>query len=131
MHLGLSKQGGDILYTISHIIEDINRGCAIHNMVEDSFLYRVVYYVNEKDTGRKHCIDTTYGNLRKSLESIIRENLSLQNTVVIAQTTIRKDGQCICLQSRSYRFCMEEYFRHLTGKSKKGSITYGRYAANV
>lgn len=119
------------MYTISHIIEDINRGCAVHNMVEDLFSYRIVYYIHEKGIGRKHCVDTTYGNLRKTLENIVRENLSLQNTVVVAQTTTRKDRECIRLQSQPYNFSLEGYFTQLTGKSKKGSTTYRRYAANI
>ena len=31
------------MFTISNILEDINRGCATHNMVEDCFSYRIIF----------------------------------------------------------------------------------------
>ena len=75
------------MYTISNILADIDRGCMAHNMVENRFRYRIIYFVNEGNNGSKHYIDTAYDGLRKSLESIVRSNLSLTNSVVIAETT--------------------------------------------
>ena len=77
----LRKVGENIMFTISNIIDDISRGCAVHNMVEDRFSYRIIFFVNEGNNGFKHYIDTTYSGLRKSLESIIRDNLSVTNSV--------------------------------------------------
>lgn len=123
------------MYTVTSIIQDINRGCAINNLNEESFSYRIVFFVNEDGKGTRHYIDTSFSDLRKSLENIIRNNLTLTNTVSVAQTTVRKDGRCICLQSQSYSFSLEEYFSQLTGKRKNGnkrkSVTYGRYAVNA
>ncbi len=123
------------MYTVSSIIEDINKGCAINNMVEDKFSYRIVYYINEKDISRKHYVDTLYSGLRKSLETIIRNNLSLENTVVIAAVTVRKNVGCVCLLSRAYPFNLYEYFQQITGRctngSKKRNATYGRYVTNA
>ena len=62
---------------------DIQRGIVAHNMIEDKFSYRVVYYINENGKGTKHYIDTLYENLRKSQEEIIRENLSFSNRSVV------------------------------------------------
>lgn len=120
------------MYTISNIIEDIDRGCLAHNMVEDCFSYRIIFFVNENGKGTKHYTDTLYSGLRKSLEGIIRNHLSLTNSVVIAETTALKYGECVCLQSRSYVFNLDEYFKRVSGEYKDsnrfGNIMYRRYA---
>lgn len=120
------------MYTVSNIIEDIDRGCLANNMIEDRFSYRIVFFVNESGRGTKHYIDSKYGDLRKSLENIIRENLSVTNNIVIAETTALKNGKCVSLLSRSYSFSLEDYFHQIYGKCKSDSenrnITYGRYA---
>lgn len=120
------------MYTISDILADINRGCTANNMVENKFSYRIIFFVNEGNQGVKHYIDVMYGDLRKTLEDIIKDHLSLTNRVVIANTTVRKDGKSVCLQSRSYAFSLEEYFKQLSGECRDngrcGSIVYGRYA---
>ena len=120
------------MFTISDILQDINRSCLANNMIEDRFSYRIIFFVNESGKGTKHYIDSKYGDLRKSLESIIRENLSVTNNVVIAETTALKGGKCVSLLSRSYVFSLEEYFHQINGRCKSDSenrsITYGRYA---
>lgn len=109
------------MLTVSDILQDIQRGILANNMNENKFTYRVVFFINDGNKGTKHYIDTTYGNLRKTLENIIRSNLSVTNSIVIAQTTVIKNRQCVSLQSRSYVFCLNEYFDLLTGKGKTGS----------
>lgn len=120
------------MYTISDIITDIDRGCLSNNMVEDRFSYRIVFFVNENGKGTKRYIHTSYADLRKSLESIIRGYLSVTNNIVIAETTALKNGKCVSLLSRSYVFSLEEYFHQIYGKCKSDNenrnITYGRYA---
>ena len=120
------------MYTVSDIIADINRGCAVNNMVEDCFSYRIVFFVNEGNRSSKHYVDTAYDGLRGSLENIIREHLSLTNRVVIAQTTVLKNGKCVCLQSRSFAFSLEEYFERISGEcrddGRHGNIVNNRYA---
>ncbi len=120
------------MYTISDIITDINRGCAANNMVEDRFSYRIIFFVNEGKRGTKRYMDASYGDLRKALENIIRNHLSLTNNIVIAETTVLKDGKCVCLQSRSYSFSLDEYFRRINGEFKDSyrneSIMYNRQA---
>ncbi|MDE6607018.1 MAG: hypothetical protein K2K54_04580 [Lachnospiraceae bacterium] len=120
------------MFTISNILEDIDRGCAANNMVENMFSYRIVYFVNENGKGEKYYIDTLYSGLRKSLENIIRSNLSLTNSVVIAETTALKNGKSVGLQSRSYSFSLDGYFRQINGEyrdsNRNGSAFYGRYA---
>jgi hypothetical protein len=120
------------MYTISNIIADIDRGCLSNNMVEDRFSYRIVFFVNENGKGIKHYIDTSYDGLRKSLESIIREYLSVTNNIVVAETTALKNGKCVSLLSRSYAFSLEEYFHQIYGRCKSDNenrnITYGRFA---
>lgn len=121
------------MYTISDIIRDIDRGCMANNMIEDKFSYRIIFFVNEGTGSVKNYADTPYSGLRRSLENIIRENLSLTNRVVIAETTVRKNGKCVCLQSRSYSFSLDGYFRQISGESveryRSGNIAYNRYAA--
>ena len=107
------------MLTISNILQDVDKGCAIHNLNESCFSYRILFFVNEGGTGMKHHADSTYEGLRKTLESIIRENISLTNSVVIAQTTVRKNGKCVCLQSRSYMFNLDEYFKQIIGRKEK------------
>lgn len=116
------------MLTISNILQDVDKGCAIHNLNESCFSYRILFFVNEGGTGMKHHADSTYEGLRKTLESIIRENISLTNSVVIAQTTVRKNGKCVCLQSKSYSFSLEGYFQAIYGKQKRRNNTYNRYA---
>ena len=63
------------------------------------------------------------------MESIIRENLTVTNNVVIADTTVLKRGKCTCLQSKAYSFCLEEYFRRIKGECNSSkSNQYCRYA---
>ena len=105
------------MYTISNILADIERGCTAHNMMEDRFQYRIIYFVKE-DGEEKYYLDTTYDGLRKSLESIIRSHLSVTNTIVVAETTALKDGECVCLQSRSYSFSLDGYFKQISGECR-------------
>ena len=118
------------MYTISNILADIDRGCMAHNMVENRFRYRIIYFVNEGDNGSKYYMDTDYDSLRKSLESIVRNHLSVTNSVVVAETTALKDGECVCLQSRSYAFSLDGYFRQISGegRDRNRSGNYNRYA---
>ena len=106
------------MYTISDIFEDINRGCMANNMIEDKFSYRIVFFVNEGNRSSKHYIDTGYNGLRKSLENIIRNYLSLENNIVIAETTVLKGGKCVYLQSKSYSFSLDEYFKRIRGEER-------------
>ena len=119
------------MFTISDIITDIDRGCAANNMVETEFSYRVVFFVKEGNESHNHHIDTVYGDLRNALEGIVRNYLSLTNSVVIAAITVRKDGKSVSLQSRSYGFSLDEYFKRIGGEcrdDRRGNIVYGRYA---
>lgn len=109
------------MYTISDIIKDIDRGCMVHNMSENKFTYRVVFFANDRNRSSKNYIDTTYSELRKTLENIIKNNLTLTNSVVVSQITVRKNGKCVCLLSRSYGFSLGEYFRKLNGEYKNGN----------
>lgn len=122
--------GEKIMYTVSDIITDINRGCTANNMVEEMFRYRIIFFVNEGDKGSKYHIDTAYSGLRKSLENIIRNHLSVTNRIVIAETTALKDGKCVCLQSRSYSFSLDGYFKQISGEctDRRRNVNYNRYA---
>lgn len=116
------------MHTISDIISDIDRGCIANNMTEDRFSYRIIFFVNENGKGTKHYIDSKYGDLRKSLESIIRENLSVTNSIVLAAATTRKNGETVSLLSRSYLFNLDGYFEHIVGKTEKEykTVSHGR-----
>ncbi len=114
----LMEKGNIHMFTISNILQDIQRGCALYNMNESCFSYRIVYFVNERDTNSKYYIDASYRELRKTLENIIRSNLTLTNCVAIAQITVRKNGKCVCLLSRSYMFSLNDYFRKLNGECR-------------
>lgn len=118
------------MYTVSDIIKDIDRGCEANNMIEESFTYRIVYYVNENGKGTKKCTDTQYNGLRKALENIIRNNLSVTNTVVIAEVTAWKDGKSVSLMGRPYGFSLSGYFEQIAGRKEKEYIrgSYGRRA---
>lgn len=127
-----TKEVRKIMFTISDIIADISRGCMANNMVEECFSYRIVFFINEGNKRKKGYIDTSFGELHKSLENIIRSNLSVTNSVAIAQTTALKNGKCVYLQSRSYSFSLDGYFRQINGESKdrarNGTVMYSRYA---
>lgn len=125
---GLARKGGMAMHTISDIVADVERHCAIYNMMEDRFSYRIVYYVNEGGVGIKHYIDSTYDGLRRTLETIVKNNLSLENTLVFAQTTVLLNGCGVCLQSRSYMFNLDEYFKQIIGRKEKVYVNdnYGR-----
>lgn len=106
------------MFTVSDILTDIDRGCLANNMAEDCFSYRIVFFVNEGNKGKKYYIDTMYEGLRKSLENIIRNYLSLTNSIVIAETTVLKNGKCVCLQSKSYSFSLDGYFKLISGEGR-------------
>lgn len=120
------------MYTVSDIVVDLNRGIMAHNMVEDKFSYRIIFYINENGAGTRHYIDTSYTGLRKTLENIIRKYLSVTNSVVMAEITVLKNGKCVCLLSRSYSFSLDGYFKQINGKYennyKHGNIMCNRYA---
>ena len=109
------------MYTVSDIIKDIGRGCTANNMTEDKFSYRIVYIVGEGDESIRRYADTSYYNLRRSLEYILKKYLSLTNGIVIAQTTDLKNGRCVRLQSRPYAFSLDGYFRQITGECTNDS----------
>lgn len=116
------------MYTVSDILEDVDRGCAAHNMIETCFSYRIVYYINENGAGRKCYVDTTYENLRQSLKNIIRGNLSTTNSIVISVITVWKNGESVSLLNRAYGFSLDGYFRQINGEDRNGNNNgYGRY----
>lgn len=127
-----TKEVRKIMFTISDMIADISRGCMTNNMIEDCFSYRIAFFINEGNKGKKSYIDTSFGELHKSLENIIRSNFSVTNSVAIAQTTALKNGKCVYLQSRSYSFSLNGYFKQTNGESKdrtrNGTVMYSRYA---
>lgn len=118
------------MFTVTDILRDIDRGCMVYNMVEDRFSYRVVYFVNDGNKGIKHYFDTSYSDLRKTLENIIRNNLTLTNSIVISAVTVHINGKCICLLNRSYAFSLDGYFKQINGEhsnNRYGYATYGKY----
>ena len=125
-----TKESEENMFTVSDILTDINRGCMANNMIEDCFSYRIIFFVNENGKGLKQYVDTSYSGLRKALESIIRNNLSVTNTIVIAETTVLKNGKCVYLQSRSYSFSLDGYFKQISGEcvERNRSGNYNRYA---
>ncbi len=123
---------GMVMFTISSILQDINRHCAIYNMLEDKFTYRLVYFINAQNGNEKHCIEARFDGLKAALEGIVRGNLTTKNNVVIAAITARKDGEIVSLLSRSYPFSLNEYFQWITGKRKNRNNTYNnRYAQAI
>lgn len=120
------------MYTVSDIISDIRRGCIANNMQEDRFSYRIIFFVNEDGNSSKHYIDTSYGGIRKALENIIRGNLTLTNSVVIAGTTALMNGKSVCLQNRSYSFSLDGYFKQINGEGRDSYRNgVGRYSRCV
>lgn len=63
-------------------------------------------------------MDTSYDGLRTALENIIRGNLSLANSIVVAETTVRKRGESVSLLSRAYPFSLNRYFDQIIGKKE-------------
>ena len=120
------------MYTISDIVADVNRGILAHNMTENMFSYRIIFYINENGIGTKHYVDTLYNGVQKSLEDIIRRNLSVTNSIAIAEITTLKNGKCIRLLSRPYSFSLDGYFKQISGghenSNRCGKFMYGRYA---
>ena len=129
----LMEKGNIHMFTISNILQDIQRGIFANNMVENMFTYRIIYSVNERNgESTKHYLDTTYNDLWKTLKTIIRNNLSLANSVVVAQTTALKNGKYVCLQSRPYSFSLDGYFQKICDAKEKEYISNnnGRRRAN-
>lgn len=128
----MQKEERGNMITITDILQDVDRGILANNMVEDKFSYRIIFFVNEGDGSVKRYIDTPYSDLRRSLENIIRGNLSLTNRVVIAETTVLKGRKCVRLQSSPYSFSLDGYFRQISGeiggRNRNGNIAYNRYA---
>ena len=123
----IQRKWGKIMVTISSILDDINGRILANNMVETCFSYRIVYFVNENGNGRKMYVNTSYENLRRSLENIIRGNLTTTNSVVVSAVTVWKNGEIISLLSKAYGFNLSEYFRKIC-EEKEDNINsnYGR-----
>lgn len=113
----------NIMNTVLDVLVDINNGILAHNMVETYFSYRLVYFINENRKSEKHYIDTRYDGLRKTLENIIRGNLTTTNNIVVAQTTVRKSGETVSLLSRPYSFSLSEYFRKVCDEKTENCIS--------
>ena len=120
------------MYTISGILDDIDRGILAHNMIETCFSYRLIYFVNENGRGEKHYMDTQYSGLRAALENIIRGNLTTTNTIVVAEVTVWKNGKSVSLLSKAYSFSLSGYFQQIREKKEKDNINsnYARRRAN-
>lgn len=116
------------MYTISNVLQDIDRGALSHNLQENMFSYRMVYFINENGRGRKYYVDTSYENLRQVLENIIRQNLSTTNNIVIADITTRKSGKTVSLLSKSYCFSLDAYFQRISSSENKNR--YGKEVFN-
>ena len=120
------------MFTVTDILQDVQRGILANNMNEACFSYRLVYFINERNgTSTKNYLDTKYVNLIKVFENIIRNNLSLTNNIVISSVTVRKNGKCICLLSRSYVFSLDGYFKQINGERSNNRYihaTFGKYA---
>ena len=100
------------MYTISGILDDIDRGILAHNMIETCFSYRLIYFVNENGRGEKHYMDTQYSGLRAALENIIRGNLTTTNTIVVAEVTVWKNGKSVSLLSKAYSFSLLSFLHN-------------------
>ena len=120
------------MITISDILLNVERGCLVHNMAENEFSYRIMFCVYNGNKRTRKYVDTSYANLRNTLENIIRNNLSLTNTIVISAVTARKSGKTVSLISRSYSFSLDGYFEQIIGRRKKEYKTanYGRRRLN-
>jgi len=119
------------MFTVSDIISDVGRCCLANNMNESEFLYRIIYFVNENGKRTKFYVDTSYDDLRKTLEEIVKGNLSTTNTLVIATITVRKNREAISLLSKSYSFSLNGYFLKICGEKREKIIgNYGRRKAN-
>ena len=98
------------MYTITNILNDLDRGCMIYNLNENCFSYRIIYFSNEQEKSTKHYIDTTY-------------------TIVISAVVVRINKKNVSLLSRSYGFCLNEYFDYVTERyeigNKKRNTMYG------
>lgn len=105
--------------TVLDVLVDINNGILAHNMVETYFSYKIIFYINEGNASSKNYIVTSYSGLRKSLENIIRGNLTTTNSIVIATVTVRKKQGTVSLLSRSYKFDLSEYFRKICREERK------------
>lgn len=110
------------MFTISNILNDVDSGILAHNMMENMFSYRLVYFVNSVSGNKKYYVDASYDSLRATLENIIKKNLTTTNCIVIATVTTLKDGKCISLLSRSYAFSLNEYFQRICETKEKDNI---------
>ena len=111
------------MFTVTDILQDVQRGIMAHNMVETEFSYRVVYFINFENGSEKHYIDTRYDGLRITLENIIRGNLTTTNNIVLAAITTRRNGEIVPLLSKAYSFSLSEYFRQIVGEKEKEYIS--------
>lgn len=119
------------MFTISNILMDVQRGITANNLMENMFSYRIVCFINFEGKSEKHYVNTQYDGLRAALENIIRKNLTVTNTIVIAQITIRKNGESVSLLSKAYPFSLGEYFQKICESKEKDTIYsyYGRRKA--
>lgn len=119
------------MFTISNILMDVQRGITANNLMENMFSYRIVCFINFEGKSEKHYVNTQYDGLRAALENIIRKNLTVTNTIVIAQITIRKNGESVSLLSKAYPFSLGEYFQKICESKEKDTINsyYGRRKA--
>ena len=101
--------------TVADIVKDISRGCTANNIVEEKFVYQIIFYINANGRGCQRTVDCYYRELRRVLEEIIKDNLTLTNNIVIANTVARKNGKWVQLQSKGYYFSLEEYFKLIRG----------------
>ena len=88
-----------------------------------------MFCVHNGNKRTRKYVDTSYANLRNTLENIIRNNLSLTNTVMVENVTVRKNGKSVYLLNRKYSFNLEEYFQRVlgNGQNRNKRVAYRKH----
>lgn len=96
---------------VSDIVQDCINGCTANNLKENYMHFVINYYVNtEHGQGTKYrCFVYKVQDLELNLFNIIRENVTKDTDVVIADITVKDHGEIIRVNPDNYSYSMK-YF---------------------
>jgi len=100
---------------IKEIIKECIEGCTAHNADERRMHFNINYYVNDATgKGTKHyCFVYKVVDLEENLYNIIRDNISKDHDVVIADITIKLDNDIIRVNKNNYHYSLSGFMKWL------------------
>lgn len=106
------------MHKINQIVQDCINGCTANNLIEERMHFNINYYVNQvQGQGTKYYFFVyRIQDLEEALYNIIRDNLSKDTSVVIADITVKNGDEIIRVNKYNYPYSLERFMDMLLNK---------------